>query len=141
MDEVIAGTIARERFQTFLLSLFAALALLLAAVGIYGLLSYTVTRRTSELGIRMTLGAGRKAVLLLVLSQGGRLVVAGLMLGLLCALLATRALASFLYGVKTTDPGSFVTVALVFGTVAMLGCYLPARRASKIDPNVALRHE
>jgi predicted permease len=141
MDEVIAGTIARERFQTFLLSLFAAFALLLAAVGIYGLLSYTVTRRTSELGIRMTLGAGQRAVLLLVLSEGGRVVAAGIMLGWLCALLLTRALASFLYGVKTTDPGSFITVALVFGIVAMLGCYFPARRASKIDPNVALRYE
>jgi putative ABC transport system permease protein len=141
MDEVIAGTIARERFQTFLLSLFAGFALLLAAVGIYGLLSYTVTRRTSELGIRMTLGASRRAVLLLVLSEGGRLVATGIMLGLLCALLVTRVLASFLDGMKTTDPESFVTVALVFGIVAMLGCYLPARRASRIDPNVALRYE
>jgi putative ABC transport system permease protein len=141
MDEVIAGTIARERFQTALLSLFAGFALLLSAVGIYGLLSYTVTRRTSELGIRMTLGAGRGTVLWLVLSQGGRLVAAGLTLGLLGAFLLSRTLASLLYGVKTTDPGSFVTVALVFGMVAMLGCYLPARRASKIDPNVALRYE
>jgi putative ABC transport system permease protein len=141
MDEVIAGTISRERFQTSLLSLFAVFALLLSAVGIYGLLSYTVSRRTSELGIRMTLGAGRGAVLMLVLSEGGRLVAAGLTLGLLSAFLLTRALASLLYGVTTSDPGSFATVALVFGTVAMLGCYLPARRASKIDPNAALRHE
>ncbi len=141
MDEVIAGTIARERFQTVLLSLFAGFALLLSAVGIYGLLSYTVTRRTSELGIRMTLGAGRRAVLLLVLSQGGALVATGLLLGLLCALILNRTLASLLYGVKASDPGTFVTVALVFGTVAMLGCYLPARRASKIDPNIALRYE
>jgi putative ABC transport system permease protein len=141
MDEVIAGTISRERFQTLLLSLFAGFALLLAAVGIYGLLSYTVTRRTGELGIRMTLGAGRRAVLLLVLSEGSRLVVAGLMLGLACALLLSRTLASLLYGVKTTDPGSFAAVALVFGIVAMLGCYFPARRASKIDPNAALRYE
>ena len=141
MDEVIAGTIARERFQTLLLSLFAAFALLLSAVGIYGLLSYTVTRRTSELGIRMTLGAGRGTVLWLVLSEGGRLVAAGLTLGLLCAFLLSRTLASLLYGVKTSDPGSFAAVALVFGMVAMLGCYLPARRASKIDPNVALRYE
>jgi putative ABC transport system permease protein len=141
MDEIIAGTIARERFQTVLLSLFAGFALLLSAVGIYGLLSYTVTRRTSELGIRMTLGAGRRAVLFLVLSEGGRLVATGLLLGLLCALILNRALASLLYGVKATDPGTFVTVALVFGMVAMLGCYLPARRASKIDPNIALRYE
>jgi putative ABC transport system permease protein len=110
-------------------------------VGIYGLLSYTVSRRTAELGIRMTLGAGRKTVLMLVLSQGGRLVAAGLALGLACALLVTRTLASLLYGVKTSDPASFATVALVFGMVAMLGCYLPARRASKIDPNIALRYE
>jgi predicted permease len=141
MDEVIAGTIARERFQTMLLCLFAGFALLLSAVGIYGLLSYTVTRRTSELGIRMTLGAGRRAVLFLVLSEGGRLVGAGLLLGLLGAFLLSHTLASLVYGVKTTDPESFVTVALVFGLVAMLGCYLPARRASKIDPNVALRYE
>jgi len=141
MDEVIAGTIARERFQTFLLSLFAAFALLLAAVGIYGLLSYTVTRRTSELGIRMTLGAGRGDVLMLVLSEGGKLAATGLTLGLLCAFLVSRTLASLLYGVKTSDPGSFAAVALVFGIVAMLGCYIPARRASKIDPNVALRYE
>jgi putative ABC transport system permease protein len=110
-------------------------------VGIYGLLSYTVTRRTPELGIRMTLGAARRQVLFLVLSEGGRLVGTGLGLGLLCALILNRALASLLYGMKATDPGTFVTVALVFGMVAMLGCYLPARRASKIDPNVALRYE
>jgi putative ABC transport system permease protein len=141
MDDAIAATIARERFQTVLLSLFAGFALLLAAVGIYGLLSYNVSRRTSELGIRMTLGAGRRTVLMLVLSEGDRLVATGLVLGLLCALILNRALASVIYGVKTTDPGSLVIVALVFGGVAMLGCYLPARRASKIDPNVALRYE
>ncbi len=141
MDEVIAGTISRERFQTFLLSLFAAFALLLSGVGIYGLLSYTVTRRTRELGIRMTLGADRRAVLALVLSEGGRLAAAGLTLGLLCAFFLTRALASLLYTVKTTDPASFAMVAALFGIVAMLGCCLPARRASNIDPNTALRYE
>ncbi len=141
MDDVIAGSIARERFETSLLSLFAGFALLLAAVGIYGLLSYTVTRRTSELGIRMTLGAGRRTVLFLVLSEGGRQVAAGLLLGLLCASLLSRTLVSLLYGVTATDPGTFLTVALVFGIIALLGCYLPARRASKIDPNVALRYE
>src|ERR1700733_7021700 len=141
MDQVIAGSIARERFETSLLSLFAGFALLLAAVGIYGLLSYTVTRRTSELGIRMTLGASRPAVLWLVLSEGGRLVAGGLLLGLLCASILNSTLASLLYGVKATDPATFAIVALVFGIVAMLGCYLPARRASKIDPNVALRYE
>jgi putative ABC transport system permease protein len=141
MDDIIAGTIARERFQTVLSSLFASFALLLAAVGIYGLLSYSVNRRTAEIGIRMTLGASRGDALMLVMSEGGRLVATGLMLGLLFALIFSRALASVLYGMKATDPGSFVTVALVFGIVAMLGCYLPARRASKIDPNVALRYE
>ena len=141
MDDVIAGTIARERFQTFLLSLFAGCALLLSAVGIYGLLSYTVTRRTSELGIRMALGADRKAVLGIVLSEGGKLVIAGTVVGMGCAFFLTRTLSSLLFGVKANDAGSFATVAVVFAAVALLGCYLPARRAAKIDPTVALRYE
>jgi putative ABC transport system permease protein len=141
MNDIISGTISRERFQTFLLSLFAGVGLLLSAIGIYGLLSYTVTRRTSELGIRMALGANRGAILALVLRQGGRLVIAGLILGLVAAFLLTRMLSSLLFEVKPNDPASFATVAILFGAVAMLGCYLPARRASKIDPNVALRYE
>lgn len=141
MNSIISGSISRQRFQTFLLSLFAGMALLLSAIGIYGLLSYTVTRRTSELGIRMALGADRGDVLTLVLREGGALVVAGLVLGLIAALLLTRTISSLLFGVGTSDPASFAAVVLVFGAVAMLGCYLPARRASKIDPNVALRYE
>jgi putative ABC transport system permease protein len=141
MDEVIAGTMARERFQTFLLSLFAGFALLLAAIGVYGLLSYTVTRRTNELGIRMALGADRKVVLGSVLGEGSRLVCAGLLVGLLCALPLAQTLSSLLFGVTARDPASFLAVVLLFAVVALLGCYLPARRASKIDPIVALRYE
>jgi putative ABC transport system permease protein len=141
MDSVIAGSMSRERFQTFLLTLFASFALLLAAIGIYGLLSYTVTRRTSELGIRMALGAERRVVLAQVLAEGARLVCAGLLVGLVGALLLTRTLASLLFGVTTTDPASFAAVTLLFAAVALLGCYLPARRASNIDPIVALRYE
>ena len=141
MDDVIAGTISRERFQTFLLSLFAGCALLLSVVGIYGLLSDTVTLHTSELGIRMALGADRRQVLAMVMSEGGRLVLLGTVLGLICAFFLTRTLSSLLYGVGASDPGAFVTVALLFGVVAMVGCFLPARRASTIDPNVALRYE
>ncbi len=141
MDDVIAGTISRERFQTCLLALFAGFALLLSAVGIYGLLSYTETRRTSELGIRMALGADRRAVLALVLSEGGTLVSIGLVLGLICAVFLTRTLSGLLYGVSASDPGSFAAVALLFAIAGMLGCYLPALRASRIDPNSALRYE
>ncbi len=141
MNNIIAGTISRQRFQTFLLSLFAGVALLLSAIGIFGLLSYTVTRRTSELGIRMALGADRGAILALVLRQGGRLVAAGLILGIVAAFLLTRMLSGLLFEVKPSDPASFAAVAILFGAVAMLGCYLPARRASNIDPNVALRYE
>lgn len=141
MNDIISGTISRQRFQTFLLSLFAGAALLLSAIGIYGLLSYMVTRRTSELGIRMALGADRGRVLALVLRQGGSLVAAGLILGIIAAFLLTRMLSGLLFEVKPTDPASFAAVAILFGAVAMLGCYLPARRAAKIDPNVALRYE
>lgn len=141
MDEVINTTISSERFQTALLGLFAGFALLLSGIGIYGLLSYTVTRRTSEIGIRMALGANKGAVLALVLQEGGALVCTGLVLGLVCALFLTRALSSLLFSVRASDPSSFVAVALLFASIALLGCYLPAHRAAKIDPNIALRYE
>jgi predicted permease len=140
MDGLISGTIARERFQTALLSLFAACALLLAVVGVYGLLSYTVSRRTSEMGLRMALGATSGSIARLVLGQGGALVLAGVTLGSVGSLLATRALQSMLNGV-TSDPWALLVVVAGFLLAALFGCYLPARRASRIAPLDALRVE
>jgi putative ABC transport system permease protein len=141
MDGLISGTITRERFQTTLLAVFAACALLLAVVGVYGLLSYTVMRRTSEMGVRMALGANRGSIVRLVLGQGGVLVVAGVTLGLVGSLLVSRALESMLYEVRTNDPSALLAVVVGFAAVALVGCYLPARRASQIHPSEALRRE
>jgi putative ABC transport system permease protein len=141
MDGVISGTIARERFETSLLGLFAVCALLLAVVGVYGLLSYTVTRRTSEMGLRMALGANSGTIARLVLGQGGVLVLAGTALGLVGSLVATRTLQAMLYEVKATDPAALLAVVAAFAMAALVACYLPARRASRIDPSEALRAE
>jgi putative ABC transport system permease protein len=141
MDGLISGTIAREHFQTALLTVFAACALLLAVVGIYGLLSYAVTRRTSEMGVRMALGANSGRIARLVLGEGGTLVVAGVAIGLVGSLIATRALEAMLYEVKTSDPSALVAVVVSFAAAALAACYLPARRASRIDPSEALRAE
>jgi putative ABC transport system permease protein len=141
MDGLISGTIARERFQTALLALFAACALLLAVIGVYGLLSYAVTRRTSEMGVRMALGANSGNIARLVLGQGGLLVLAGVALGMVGSLIATRALQAMLYGVKTSDPSVLLAVVAGFAMVAFVACYLPAHRASRIDPSEALRAE
>ena len=141
MDALISGSIARERFQTALLGLFAGCALLLAVVGIYGLLSYAVTRRTSEMGVRMALGANSRRIVRLVMGQGGVLVTAGVALGLLGSLIATRALRAMLYQVKTTDASALLAVVAGFAAAAFVACYLPARRASQIDPSEALRAE
>lgn len=141
MDNVISGTIARQRFQTTLLTVFAAFALLLAVVGVYGLLSYAVTRRTSEIGVRMALGANNGRIVRLVLGQGGALVVAGVALGLVGSLIATRAVRAMLYEVQTSDPSVLLTVIGAFAAAALVACYLPAYRASRIDPSEALRTE
>ncbi len=141
MDGLISGSIARERFQTSLLALFAACALLLAVTGIYGLLSYAVTRRRSEMGVRMALGANSGRIVRSVLSQGGLLVLAGVMLGLMGSLIAARALRAMLYGVKATDPSVLLVVVAGFALAALAACYLPAYRASHIDPSEALRVE
>jgi ABC-type antimicrobial peptide transport system permease subunit len=132
---------ARPRFQMQLLSLFGLLALILAAGGIYGLLAYAVTRRQREIGIRMALGAGRRNVLGLVISQGMRLVGTGIVLGIVAALALARLLRGLLFEVKPTDPLTLLTVILVLAVVALLACWLPARRASRVDPIIALRTE
>jgi putative ABC transport system permease protein len=141
MNGLISGSIARERFQTALLALFAACALLLALVGVYGLLSYAVTRRTSEMGVRMALGANSGSIARLVLGEGGVLVLVGVALGLIGSLIATRALQAMLYEVKTSDPLALLAVIASFAAAALAACYLPARRASRIDPSEALRAE
>ncbi|HET9743972.1 MAG TPA: ABC transporter permease [Terriglobales bacterium] len=141
MDDVIAEHAAGEQFLATLVGLFSGLALLLAAVGIYGVLSYLVTQRTREIGIRMSLGASRENVLALVLKRGMKLAAIGFGLGLIAAIAAGRLLASVLHGVKPTDPTIIVLTALCLGAVALLACYLPARRAARVNPMSALRHE
>ena len=141
MDGVVSEANAQPRFEMMLLSIFAAVALVLAAVGIYGVISYSASRRTHEIGVRMSLGATRQDILLLVIRQGVWLAVAGSIAGLAGALLLSRLMAGLLYGVQPTDPVTFAGVAVGLGAVAMLACYVPARRAMHIDPMAALRYE
>jgi len=141
MREVIAGSMAQERFNTILMTLFAVVAMLLGAVGLYGVMAYSVTQRTREIGIRVALGARRADVLRLVIRQGLRLVALGLALGLMAALALTRLMKRLLFEVSATDPMTFAGVALLLALVALLACWIPARRAANVDPMVALRCE
>ena len=141
LDERISRLIARPRFNTLLTGLFALLALALAAVGIYGVISYSVAERTHEIGIRMALGAGRMNLLKLILKQGMWLVIAGAALGVVIAALLTRLISSFLYGTSPNDPLVYAGVVSLLLTVALLACLIPARRATRVDPLVALRDE
>ncbi|MEK7829522.1 MAG: FtsX-like permease family protein [Acidobacteriota bacterium] len=141
LDEVIAATTAPRRFNTLLLAIFAAVALTIAAVGIYSVISYSVTQRTQEIGIRMALGAKPGDVIRLIVRQGMMLVLAGVIAGIVGAVAAARAISSLLYETKATDPATLAAIALLLTVVALLACYLPARRAAKIDPISALRHE
>ncbi len=141
MGEILAEALAPQRFSTTLLAAFAALALVLAAVGIYGVVSYSVHQRTREIGVRVALGARSGDVVRMVLGQGMALVIAGVVLGFLGALALTRFVASLLYQVSARDPAIFAAVALVLAAVALAACYLPARRAAGVDPTLALRDE
>ena len=141
MEEVISAAQSRPRFLTLLLSLFSAVALVLASVGIYGVMSYMVAQRTSEIGIRMAIGAKTNDVLGLVVGRGMRIGIIGVAAGAAGALLFTRLMKGLLYGVDSLDPMTFGTMAVVLVAVILLACYIPARRAAKVDPVVALRYE
>jgi putative ABC transport system permease protein len=141
MDDYVSESLARPRVYSAMVTTFAILALALAGIGIYGVISYSVSKRAHEIGIRMALGARRGTVLGLVMKQGLRLALIGTALGLVGALVLTRFLSSFLYGVKPTDPLTFIAVSALLTAVALSATYLPARRATKADPMVALRYE
>jgi ABC-type antimicrobial peptide transport system permease subunit len=141
LEQAVSRSLWRQRLQGEVLGTFAALALLLAAVGIYGVISYAVAQRTRELGVRMALGATRGQVLGLVLGQGLRLAVAGVAIGIVAALALSRVVASLLYGVSATDLATFAGVPVALALIAMLATLVPARRATRVDPVVAMRTE
>jgi putative ABC transport system permease protein len=141
MNDVLSTSISQQRMLMLLLSAFAGVALLLAMIGIYGVTAYYVTQRTQEIGIRMALGAQMGDVLRMVLTSGMALALVGIGLGVVGALALTRLMTSFLFAVKPTDAVTFVTVSLCLLVTALIACYIPARRATKVDPLVALRYE
>jgi len=141
MNEVVAIALAQRRFTMLLLALFAATALALSAIGIYGVMAYFVTQRTHEIGIRMALGASRRTVLGMVLRQGAKLAAGGVVAGLLGAVAMTRAIAALLFDVSPRDPATLVALSLALCAIAMLACYVPAHRATRVDPIRALRHD
>jgi len=141
MNAVIGESVSRQRFNMLLLAIFAGVALLLAVVGIYGVMAYGVTQRRHEIGIRVALGAGRADVVRMVMGQGLALTAAGIGIGAVAAYALTRLMKTLLFGVTATDPATFAGVALLLSMAAMVACYLPARRATSVDPVVALRYE
>jgi ABC-type antimicrobial peptide transport system permease subunit len=141
MDEIVSRSTARQTFNMLLLTIFGVIALVLAAIGIYGLMAYAVQQRTQEIGIRMALGADRSVIRGLVVWNGMRLALAGVALGIAAAFGLTRLIASFLFGVKWWDPMVFITVPLILSFVALLAVWFPATRAAKLDPMQALRVE
>jgi putative ABC transport system permease protein len=141
MTEYLRDSLARRRFNLILLSAFGGVALVLAAIGIYGVISYGVTQRTHEIGILMALGAKKGDVLRLVIRQGMIMALVGVAIGIFASLALTRLMESLLFGVSVTDPLTFTVIALLLTCVALLACFVPARRATKVDPLVALRGE
>jgi predicted permease len=141
LDEIVTRSVRAQRFSMILLGAFALLALVLASIGIYGVISYLVGQRVNEIGVRMALGAQRKDILRMIVGEGARLAAIGAGVGILAALALTRLMASQLYGVSVTDPLTFTGVAIILVGVALFACYIPARRAMRVDPMVALRYE
>jgi ABC-type antimicrobial peptide transport system permease subunit len=141
LEDVIERSMAARRFSMILLAAFAVLALILSCVGIFGVISYVVTQRTHEIGIRMALGAQRNDVLKLMLGEGMQMAMAGVVVGLVASVFLTRLLSTMLYGVSATDPITFIGVAVILSAVALTACYIPTRRAMRVDPMVALRYE
>jgi len=141
LDEYVSGSIAAQRFDALLLAAFAALAFLLTAVGLYGVLAYSVAQRSREIGIRMALGADRRSIALMVLRRGGALALTGIAIGLVVSFFAVRFIRALLYDIEPADPVTFVAVPLLLFAVAWFASYVPARRATRVDPMVALRYE
>jgi putative ABC transport system permease protein len=144
MQQIVSDSMSTQRFPMTLLGGFAGLALLMASLGIYGVISYSVAQRVREIGIRMVLGAKRQDIFVMIIGQGLRLALAGLIIGTLAGLILTRLLSSFsslLYGVGANDPLTFGAVSMLLAGVAILACYVPARRATRVDPMAPLRHE
>ena len=141
MEEVVQKYLEQRRFALALLGLFAGVALLLASIGIYGVMAYTFSQRTNEIGIRMAMGAQRSDILKIAVGEGAVIVVFGLLAGLAGSLMLTRFLQTMLFEVKPTDPVTFAAISGLLAAVALAACFVPARRATRVDPLVALRHE
>ena len=141
MDDLVAASLAQRRFAMQVVGLFGVLALFLAAIGIYGVMAYSVTQRTREIGIRLALGASTANILSWLLRQGMRLTFIGVAVGLIGAFALTRLLRGLLFGIAPTDAATYIVLTLLLAIVALLACYIPARRATKVDPLVALRYE
>jgi len=141
MDEWLSNSAAQPRLNTVLLTTFAAVALIIAAIGIYGVLAYSVNQRTREIGVRMALGATPRRVLNLVVNEGMKMVLAGVAIGMVGGLALGRTVSSLVFGVPVHDPLTFVLVAVVLTAIALAACIIPARRAARVDPMVALREE
>lgn len=141
LQEIYDRSLARTSFVLVMLAIAGAMALFIGLVGIYGVISYAVSQRTREIGVRMALGAQPQRILAWILGQGAAMVISGVVIGTACALLLTRFLSSMLFGVRPQDPLTYTIVVLMLGAIALLACYLPARRATRVEPMVALRHE